>query len=119
MYHIHAHKQRNAQPALLNGQLLQCFYLVYALQVEHASNLSGLYLAAYFRVLGLSCGYVACHLKVKLTNLLVQSHARHEAVNKLIHLLVLRAHCPGQQQCRRSCQYFAYFHHMIYVFRCQ
>ena len=85
MNHIHAYDEGNAQTTLLHRHILQLTDFVGTFQVEDTTHLSGSNFLAYIGVHGTSCYNITSHLKVQLSDFLLQGHSRHEVVDELFH----------------------------------
>ena len=102
MDNIHADDEGYAQTALLDGYILQGAYLVDTLQVEHTAQLAFGNQPSHLSVLSRTGDDVASHLQIELPYLLLESHASHQLVDKLLHRLdVLSLH---SYRCQGCCQ---------------
>ena len=115
--YVHAHQQRNAQTAVLDGDVLESLDLVESLDVEYAAHVAFCNVATHLGVQGSTGSDVASHHQVELTDFLLQGHLCHQLVDILLHrqdftflscscnfLLACRCMCDGRNHQRASQQ---------------
>ena len=86
VYHVQAENHRDAQAALLNGDLLQGANALFPLDVEHATHLSGTYLfndVAADRRAG--DDVAADDRQIELPDFFLNRHLGHQVVDKAVH----------------------------------
>ena len=86
MNHVHTEEQRNAQAALLYGNLLHFADFVHTFKVEQTAHLTFLDFFSHVAALSRAGHDFARYGEVELAEFLLKGHLRHQIVDKLVHL---------------------------------